>query len=121
VFDTLQDRLVAAFKSLRGKERDRKASEAAITSSRSFQQSWPRRPCAEAAAGSSRYGAGMSDFMDKAKDLADEHDEQVDQGLDKAGDVADERTGTQYGEHIDKGVDFAQERTGSGDTTPDKP
>ena len=25
-------------------------------------------------------------FMDKAKDFADQHDEQVDKGLDKAGD-----------------------------------
>jgi len=63
----------------------------------------------------------MSDFMEKAKDFAEEHDEQVDQGLDKAGDLADERTGRKYDEQIDKGVDFAQERTGSGDTTLDQP
>jgi MT0933-like antitoxin protein len=63
----------------------------------------------------------MSDFMEKAKDMASEHDAQVDQGLEKAGDVADERTGGKYDEQIDKGVDVAQERTGAGDQVPDQP
>ncbi|ATO15292.1 antitoxin [Micromonospora sp. WMMA2032] len=58
----------------------------------------------------------MSDFMDKAKDFADKHDEQVDKGLDKAGDMADQRTGGKYDQQIDKGVDMAQQRTGEGDT-----
>ena len=57
-------------------------------------------------------------FLDKAKDLADKHDEQVDQGLEKAGDQIDERTGNKHGDRIDQGVDFAQERTGDGDTQP---
>jgi hypothetical protein len=55
--------------------------------------------------------------MDRAKDFADQHDEQVDKGLDRAGDEADKRTGGKYDEHIDKGVDFAQQRTGEGDTS----
>jgi hypothetical protein len=42
----------------------------------------------------------------------------VDQGLEKAGDVADERTGGQDREQIDHGVDDAQERTGEGATQP---
>ncbi len=58
----------------------------------------------------------MSDFMDKAKDFADQHDKQVDQGLEKAGEQADRRTGGKYDEQIDKGVDMAQQRTGEGDT-----
>jgi len=57
----------------------------------------------------------MSDFMDKAKDFADKHDDQVDQGLTKAGDEADRRTGGKYDEQIDKGVDYAQQHTGQGD------
>ncbi|HST64381.1 MAG TPA: antitoxin [Mycobacteriales bacterium] len=57
----------------------------------------------------------MGGFMDKAKDLADQHDDQVDQGLDKAGDFADQKTGGKYDEQIDKGVDAAQQRTGEGD------
>jgi hypothetical protein len=55
-------------------------------------------------------------FMDKAKDFADQHDEQVDKGLDKAGDQVDQRTGNKYSDQIDKGVDQAQARTGEGDT-----
>jgi hypothetical protein len=57
----------------------------------------------------------MGGFMDKAKDLADDHDQQVDQGLDRAGDLADEKTGGKYDSQIDKGVDAAQERTGDDD------
>ena len=55
-------------------------------------------------------------FADKAKDFADKHDEQVDQGIQKAGDQVDDRTGDKYGSQIDKGVDQAQQRTGDGDT-----
>ncbi|GAA4569175.1 hypothetical protein GCM10023176_25160 [Micromonospora coerulea] len=58
----------------------------------------------------------MSDFTDKAQDFADKHDKQVDQGLDKAGEMADQRTGGKYDEQTDKGVDMAQQRTGEGDT-----
>ena len=58
----------------------------------------------------------MGGFLDKAKDAADQHDEQVDQGLDKAGDVADQKTGGKFDNQIDKGVDAAQQRTGDGDS-----
>ena len=60
----------------------------------------------------------MGGFMDKAKEFADQHDEQVDQGMERAGDFADEKTGGKYGEQVDRGVDAAQERTGDGDTQP---
>ncbi|TNH30082.1 antitoxin [Micromonospora orduensis] len=39
----------------------------------------------------------------------------VDQGVEKAGDMADKRTGGRYDDQIDKGVDQAQARTGEGD------
>jgi hypothetical protein len=58
----------------------------------------------------------MGGFMDKAQDFAEQHDEQVDQGMEKAGDMADQKTGGKYDEQIDKGVDAAQERTGQGDS-----
>ena len=58
-------------------------------------------------------------IMDKAKDMADQHDEQVDQGLEKVGDQVDQRTGNKFSSQVDKGVDQAQERTGSGDTQQD--
>ena len=57
----------------------------------------------------------MGGFLDKAKDLADQHDDKVDQGLEKAGDFADQKTGGKYDDKIDKGVDQAQQRTGEGD------
>jgi hypothetical protein len=58
---------------------------------------------------------GFADFANKAKAFADEHDEQVDQGLDKAGDLAKERF-TGHDEQIDSVVDRAQQYTGAGDT-----
>jgi hypothetical protein len=54
----------------------------------------------------------MSDFLKKAKAFIDEHEEQVDQGLEKLGDMVDDRTGHKYSDQIDKGVDAIQERTG---------
>ena len=60
----------------------------------------------------------MSGFMDKAQDMAEQHDDKVDQGLEKAGDVADQKTGGKYDQQIDKGVDAAQQRTGDGDQQP---
>ena len=58
----------------------------------------------------------MSDFLSKAGDFADKHDKQVDQGLEKAGDAVDQRTGGKHADQIDRGVDEAQKRTGDGDT-----
>ena len=55
----------------------------------------------------------MPDLGDVEK-LADEHDKQVDEGLEKAGDAAQDKVG--HGDEIDKGVDFAQQHTGGGDT-----
>ena len=55
-------------------------------------------------------------FLDKAKDLADQHDDKVDQGIEKAGDQVDQRTGDKYQSHVDKAQDAAQQRTGEGDT-----
>jgi hypothetical protein len=55
-------------------------------------------------------------FADKAKDFADQHDKQVDEGIEKAGDQVDQRTGNKYDSQVDKGVNAAQEHTGGGDT-----
>ena len=56
------------------------------------------------------------DFLKKAKDFVDKHDEQVDQALEKIGDEVDKRTGHKYTDKIEKGVDEAQKRTGEGNT-----
>ena len=60
----------------------------------------------------------MGGFMDKAKDMAGQHDEQVDQGLEKADDLVDQKTGGKYDAQTDKVTDQAQQRTGQGDTQP---
>lgn len=59
---------------------------------------------------------GFSDFAKKAKDYADQNDEQVDQGLDRAGEMAKGRFAGNDGT-IDSAVDRAQQYTGGGDTT----
>jgi hypothetical protein len=56
------------------------------------------------------------DFLNKAKAFIDEHDEQVDQALDKAGDFAKSKFAG-HDAQIDGAVDKAQEMTGRGDTT----
>jgi antitoxin protein of toxin-antitoxin system len=53
--------------------------------------------------------------MDDLKNMADQHDDKVDEGLDKAGDAAGAKFG--HEDQIDKATDKAQERTGDGDTT----
>ncbi|MCW0213371.1 MAG: antitoxin [Pseudonocardia sp.] len=58
-------------------------------------------------------------FMDKAKEMLGQHDDKVDQGLDKVGEKVTEKYG--HGDQVDKGVDFLQERTGEGDTTAAPP
>ena len=55
-------------------------------------------------------------FLDDAKKLADEHDEQVDQAIEKSGDVVDQKTGDKFAGKVDKAQDFAEGRTGEGDT-----
>jgi MT0933-like antitoxin protein len=55
-------------------------------------------------------------FLDDAEKLADGHDEQVDAAIEKAGDVADQRTDGKYADQVDKAQDFAEEKTGDGDT-----
>jgi hypothetical protein len=59
-------------------------------------------------------------FLDKARDFVDKHDEQVDKGLDKVGDLVDDRTGNKHSDNIGKAVDAAQKYTGDGDTTQNR-
>jgi len=47
----------------------------------------------------------MSDFFDQAKKLASEHEDLVDSALDKANDMASEKTGGKYDQHIDTAQD----------------
>jgi hypothetical protein len=47
-------------------------------------------------------------LFDKAKQLADQHADKVEDAIDKAADAVDEKTGGKYAEHIDKGADAAK-------------
>jgi hypothetical protein len=55
-------------------------------------------------------------FLDDAEKFGAEHDKQVDEAVEKAGDFADKETGGTYAGEVDKAQDFAEEKTGDGDT-----
>lgn len=59
-------------------------------------------------------------FLDKAKELLNQHDDKVDQALDKGGEMAKQKFAGHDGQ-IDGLIDQAQERTGAGDTTQAPP
>jgi antitoxin protein of toxin-antitoxin system len=63
---------------------------------------------------------GIGDDMDKIKNAAGEHSEQVDQGLDKASEFVDEKTGNKYGDQIDKARDQVEQGLGQQEQ-PDQP
>lgn len=48
-------------------------------------------------------------LFDNLGDLAKQHEEQVEGGIEKAGDVLDARTGGRYAEHVDQAQDLANE------------
>lgn len=52
---------------------------------------------------------GLKDLADKAKDVAEEHGDAIGAGLEKAGDLVDERTDGKYTEQIDTGVAKARQ------------
>jgi hypothetical protein len=52
-------------------------------------------------------GASMG-LLDKAKKLLGDHEQQVEQGIDKAADIVDDKTGGKYTEKIDDAADKAK-------------
>jgi hypothetical protein len=48
----------------------------------------------------------------KAQEMARDHSDKVDQGIDRAGRAADDRTGGKHSEQIDKGTERAKDATG---------
>ena len=65
-------------------------------------------------------------IFDKAKDALAQHSEHVDAGIEKVGDLVDERTGGKYAEHVDTGQDLASDRIGKHadgepEPTPEQP
>lgn len=51
----------------------------------------------------------FDDLKGKAEELAEGHEEQISGGLDKLGDLIDDKTNHEHSEHIDTGVDKAQD------------
>ena len=47
-------------------------------------------------------------IFDKAKDLLGEHNDKVDQGIDKVADLIDEKTGLKHSEQIDRAAQQAK-------------
>lgn len=60
-----------------------------------------------------------SGIFDKVKDFIQGHPDKVDQGLDKAREVVDEKTGGTYGEQLDQAESAAREHLGVPNTAPE--
>ena len=58
-------------------------------------------------------------IFDKAKDALSGHSEQVDAGIEKAGDMVDEKTEGKYAEQVDQGQEMAKDKLS--DMTTDQP
>jgi MT0933-like antitoxin protein len=67
----------------------------------------------------SRRGDNAMGIFDKAKDVLSGQQDKVDAGVEKAGDVVDEKTGDKYTEHVDQGQELAKDRLR--DLTGDQP
>jgi hypothetical protein len=49
-------------------------------------------------------------IFDKAKDAMSGQQDKVDAGVEKAGDMVDEKTGDKYTEHVDQGQEMANDK-----------
>lgn len=47
---------------------------------------------------------------DKASEFASQNPDKIDEGVERAGNLADEHTGGKYADKVDQGQDFANER-----------
>ena len=52
---------------------------------------------------------GLRDWLNKGKKAAAENKDAVKDGVDKAGDFVDEKTGGQHAEHVDNGQEAAKD------------
>ncbi len=51
-------------------------------------------------------------IFDDLKDAADKHEDQVEQGIDKVGDLIDEKTGGKFADQVDQAQDFLKGHIG---------
>ena len=49
-------------------------------------------------------------IFDKAKDALSDHSEHVDKGIDRIGDLVDDKTGGKYADKVDQGQDVAGDK-----------
>ena len=49
-------------------------------------------------------------IFDKAKDALSEHSEHVDKGIERVGDLIDEKTGGKYADKVDQGQGVAGDK-----------
>ncbi|WP_288717887.1 antitoxin [uncultured Cutibacterium sp.] len=54
----------------------------------------------------------VSDHQDDIKNQASQHSDQVEQGIDKAGNTVDDKTGGKFSDQIDKGQDALKDKLG---------
>ncbi|MFJ8888839.1 antitoxin [Streptomyces sp. NPDC102402] len=59
--------------------------------------------------------------MDKIKKMLKGHEDQAGKGVDKAGDMIDDRTQGKYGKHVDTGQDKLKRQLGSDRDQGDTP
>ena len=57
----------------------------------------------------------MPDFMDEAKNLADEHSDLVNKGLDQVEQEAENKTGGRFDSQVEQGEQKAEGFLGAGD------
>ena len=58
-------------------------------------------------------------IFDKAKDAMSGQQDKVDAGVERAGDMVDDRTESKYAEHVDQGQEMAKDKLR--DLTSDQP
>lgn len=57
-------------------------------------------------------------IFDKAKDVASQNADAVNQGIDQAGDFVDERTGGKFTDQVDQGQEFVKNQLGNDQQQP---
>lgn len=56
---------------------------------------------------------GDESNLQKAKDAVNEHEAQIDQGVERAGDMVDDTTGGKFADKVDQGQSFIEDKTGN--------
>ena len=54
----------------------------------------------------------INNHQDDIKNQASQHSDQVEQGIDKAGNTVDDKTGGKFSDQIDKGQDALKDKLG---------